>query len=373
MYKAALSLFIFIFFSTLSLLVVKAQQRPVNTTTATALVPVEILIAESSSAFIRSPRTDKRFVLALSQRENAPFNFECADYFESLESLNLSQWAAVEKRAKYRALLRRPEKCSLSDPFLERMHGEYVRACRIRGKVKIIDENIERTYREPVSDECVEKIIYMRATLTRLNLQDRTVSEINDVPSLLDLLLSEFLMVKKDLPLNVSRVNADASRLLELHPQLYLALRALINAEVAQTIEKIKVENPSREAAEALWKTPVHDLAHADKLKFDDEKLEGARLMIETRGLLPEKTLSYANSYIAKYPSSGRGHYLKAYSEWKKDSKDEAIAELSKAIELDFKNDTYRDDLAILKGSDAKAVPFSGIFKFGLVPSDFTE
>lgn len=372
MYKAALALFILIFFSTLSLLVLRARDRPVAMVNA-APTPSEILKAESSTAFIRSPRADKRFILALSQKEHAPFSSECADYFESLESLNLNQWAAIEKRPKYRGLLRRPEKCTLNDSFLERMHSEYVRACRIRGKIKVIDENIERTYREPISDECVEKIIYMRATLARLYLQDKPAADLTDVSSLLDLLLSEFLMVKKDVELAVPRVNAYAKRLLELHPQLYLALRTSINAEVVETLSKIKSENPSPEAQEALWKKPRLDLARADRLKFDDERLEDARLMIETRGLLPEKTLSYANAFISKYPSLGRGHYLKAYSEWKRNLKEDAIAEVTKASELDFKNDIYRDCLKALKSGDSKVDPFREIFRFGVTPADFKD
>lgn len=367
MKKGALTLIIFLFLVATAYLALKARE-PAPVAAGAAPKPLVIQKAEDITQYIRAPRKERKAIVALSESEHAPFKSECVDYFDSLESLNLMQWDTLEKRPKYRSLLRRPEKCTLNDPFLERMHTEFAKSCRIRGKVRVIDEAVEREYREPLSNDCVEKIFYLRAALTRLTLRDRPLAEITELQALLDLLLTEFLLPKKDSPPDYAKIRATAERLLELSPNLYLALKTLIYSQAHDAME-----TPSSDARDEKWKKAESQLARANELRPADDRLEDARAAITTQGFDPDRTLKYSSAYIAKYPSAGRGYYLKAYGEWKKNSKDASIAALTRATELELLNLLYRDTLAEIKKPDAKIEVFKSPFTFGISAEDFQE
>ena len=97
------------------------------------------------------------------------------------------------------------------------------------------------------------------------------------------------------------------------------------------------------------------------------------RAALATHGFDPDQTLDYTNSFIAKYPSNERGHFLKAYAEWKKGSKDAAIEELNQAIDHAPTHLRLAEILTEIKKPNASREAFPLDFKFGVGFEDFRE
>ncbi len=374
MKKGALIIFIFLFIAAAGLLALNARRPAVVTLAEVTPTPTVTLKAEGVTKYIKSPRNFRSAISSIGYSESGTFNKECVEYLSRLEAMNLSQLGTPNAKLTYRGLPEKPEKCAWTDPFLDRMQKDFQKVCkqtlnRKAPKPKEEDVSLHGT----ISDDCSEKLFFMRAAVTRHILQEKQLAEINDLQQLVDLLYTEFVITDKNTPLNHPRIQALSERILELNPALYVAAKTAAYATATEAVLASRNPSVDESTRNALWKKTELALARTEDLKPRDSEMEDARAALITLGFDPEKTLDYTNAYISKYPSEARGYFLKAYAEWKKGSRDASLENLAKAIEREPTNLSYQELMTELKKPDAKPESFQGEFKFGVSTEDFKE
>jgi hypothetical protein len=307
--------------------------------------------------YLRLPK-DVTAELAASQ-----ISKECEPFIKGVEGLDLINFKDPIFKVTFDRLVQASPACVMTDEGVTPFEKEYLAKCFLSNPAQA----------DLLSEPCVYSIYALRGAMTRLLEKNKKLSEMDSPGKLTDLLYAEVsLSTLPDAgPLNLARVGALADRLVELNPNLLPARRVQFFVLAQKTIQ----EAPKKTLKEQdeLWgklSKAFEENRAADHL---DEGEPALSTLIQTRGFNPALTLQYADEQLAKNPNDAWAVMLTAYGHWKNGETEEAFKEVSKAVELDPKNEDFRKVMAGLTAVGAGEEAFLPALKFTLIAQDFDK
>jgi hypothetical protein len=310
-------------------------------------------VALDSDGFAQYLRAPKTFEGELA---TSGLPKECESYVSGLENLNFLFYKTDNFKITYQQLTEPSSACSITDEAVAETEKNYLQNCFLSNPTKT----------DVLGEVCVKSIFGLRATLTRFLLKDKNIKDIHSQNELTDLLYAEILK------------NPDLQRVLDITDQM-LDLKP--NFKAAKSVNfRLAAEETMRLAAgkseheqDALWEHLQSDFEKAREANLFENNLTQYQAVIETRGFEPNLTLQYAARILSANPANAWGVFLSAYGHWKEEDQEAAFKELKKAMELDPKNEDYRQVFMLLTQSGAGTESFNPALKLGINLQDFDK
>lgn len=193
--------------------------------------------------------------------------------------------------------------------------------------------------------QCATHAIFLRASLRTRGLDDG-----EDLEILADLVIREFADNKPDF----KKLRKLSDKLLLIDPDQKSYQKLWASSEV---VAKLYEGKSAMEVADL-----VNDRVSPDL--WNDPTLSGVKLAMAT-GLEPLNVESFARGYLAEKSDSSM-HEVLGWSLWKQNRKNEAIAELNKAIAMSPKDQWLKDQLKKVQSRNADSESYQARIQLGV-------
>lgn len=193
--------------------------------------------------------------------------------------------------------------------------------------------------------QCATHAIFLRASLRTRGLNDG-----EDLEILADLVIREFADNKPDF----KKLRKLSDKLLLIDPDQKSYQKLWASSEV---VAKLYEGKSAMEVAELVNSRVSPEL-------WNDPTLSGVKLAMAT-GLEPLNVESFARGYLAEKSDSSM-HEVLGWSLWKQNRRDEAIAELNKAIAMSPKDQWLKDQLKKIRSRNADSESYQARIQLGV-------
>jgi|GEM_PF-3729118 len=279
----------------------------------------------------------------------------CGDYFERLEAIDFRDFQKTNFKLQYQAIPSPDPDCVIADASYSLAEKDFMQKCMLQHERRS----------DVVDDDCARALFLMRASVTRLLLKDKPVSEITDLKQLSDLMFAEFVGKSGESdPPDFARLGQVAERMLELNPNLYAAAKVATFSDL---------EKGMSEKTPEAWQKAQAALKRAETMNPEDPDLTDTAMAIQTQGFDPARTVDEANRMLQEDPNDDRGYFFLAYGQWKANDRQAAIANLQKAIDLNPSREDYRQIMNEITAPKADGDSFKGALSVTVSDDDFNE
>lgn len=320
----------------------------------------------------------REIVSAPIRGENQParnLSEACARLEDSLFRLSLDDLEFPPK-----VTLPNPTGCSPPNAKLAKMLRHYSNACAA-AFIPVDDTSPRKKSTAASFTPCQMATIMLRSTLATSVRGERPLSEITDSRELADLLISNFgQLFTEDLSgsVSVASITAVADRMLELNPRLFAAMKAGALGQMLdfslrkEALEKGMVpEGTTVEKPD--WAELEKRVAQIAESNPNDPDLPTLRRLAETEGMTPDLVRKVALERLAKNPRDAAEFQMLAWSYFRSGRRQEAKAELDRAIAIDPRNREYRMNRAIVISPKTLPEDFKIVMKVGFGFSDLLK
>ncbi len=257
---------------------------------------------------------------------------ECLDFWTELQRLDLNDFSYPPRLKKF------PDSKTCTNPpetFVQ-LQKEYAEQCgAFMAQIEIPPTKEEW---ETQAKNCISALYFFRAGISTWQHRDEKLSEISNLPLLVDKLALEFSkMIKGNM--DTTHLIAIAERMLEVDPHIYGAAKAVLMGRV---IDMATTKNFKRED-DAYWAQMETLLQRAQNLNRGDSELAELARMIRTRAGDPTRTKQEAEQMIAQNSNSSEGYRYLGYAYWKLGDRQASFRALEEAMRLAPNNSTLRE------------------------------
>lgn len=254
-----------------------------------------------------------------------------------------------------------PEGCVAANPKVAKMLKYYALKCG------------DRHGRSP--EECSLAGVMLRSTLSSIARGEPLLSEMTDVRELADRLVASFGEFFTDAsPRGLQEVIDISDRMLELEPELLGVAKAGVMGSMFRNILTRDAAGKGQPLLDpSNWEDLEKRVARFEEMNPADPDLDTLHRIVETEGMDPEHVKNDSLTRVSKNPDDWRERQILAWANWKTGRREDAKAELQRALKLNPGESELLKNWDAITRADAKAEDFKISFKIGVGFTDLLK
>lgn len=223
--------------------------------------------------------------------------------------------------------------------------------------------------------DCALASLMLRSTLASIARGDRPLKEVTDIRELADLLVASFGEFLTDLsPSGLKEMSDISDRMLELDPGLIPAAKAgAMGSMLRNVLAKEATEKGEAPVEPPHWDDLEKRVARIEEMNPSDPDLNALHRIVETEGMEPERVIKDSLTRLSKDPGDSHEHQILAWANWRIGRRDEAKAELRRALSRKPDDPELRANWVTVNRRDAKVDDFKIAFKVGVGFTDLLK